>query len=1119
MTTTPQTGPFALASPSGLRVQFNANGSLRRMEHRDIVLNLFPGNALEAGPANLYLRCRGGDAAFIPLLGPLSPATYTLEDQRFVASGTWQGLRFAAALVLAETAPAWFWQVSLENQGRETVAVDLIHTQDLALAPYGAIRMNEYYVSQYLDHTPLEHATQGMMVATRQNQPVAGRNPWCVIGALGRGVSYATDALQVHGLAARAGQPPAGIAQGLPGQRWQHEHAMAAIQDEAVTLAPGERAERGFFGWLEEHHPAATDPGDLAIVDRLLALPERHSAPGFGAAPSAPPAGSLFTAGPALATGELAKADLDRLFGPTHREEERENSQLLSFFTGRRRHVVLKAKELAVLRPHGHILRTGGSLAPDEAALTSTVWMDGVFHSMVTQGHVSINRFLSTTHGYLGLFHSHGQRVFIETAEGWRRLAEPSAFEMSPEACRWIYRHAGGLLEVRSLAETDRHELSLHITVLEGEPVRCLISHHVALNGDDGADAHPVLYRRQGEGAWVGAMADSDVGRRFPDGGFLIEPMPGTLIEQLGDDELVFSDGQTRRQPLLCLVTAPARNAGLRITGHLVEPTPGRSITADHYWREATAGLCIGPEAPVATRRLVDILPWFAHNALIHYLAPRGLEQYSGGGWGTRDVSQGPVEYLLSIGRFPPLRDLLLRVFRQQNPDGDWPQWFMFFERERNIRPEDAHGDIVFWPLLALAQYLNASGDASLLEETVPFHHAEPDRAEQASLWQHVERALELIHARVIPGTRLAVYGHGDWNDSLQPADPALRERLCSAWTVTLHYQVLTTLAQALGAIGQAETAGALEALAAEVLADFRQHLFVDGVVTGYAWFAEDGQIDYLLHPRDRRTGLSYSLLPMMHAVLNEMLSPEEARGQLDLIREHLTGPDGAHLFDRPMRYRGGTMQLFQRAESSSFFGREIGNMYTHAHLRYAEALWLVGDADGFFAALSKAVPIDIRAFVAPAARRQANCYYSSSDAAFHDRHQAYEHYDQALTGEIPLEGGWRVYSSGAGIATSLILRSLLGIRPGRATLVIDPVIPRALDGLRVEMDIAGDRFDITYQVGELGCGPAALELNGTPLPFQRQDNPYRTGGAAIAVPLLKEALVPGVNWLRVRLG
>ena len=94
---------------------------------------------------------------------------------------------------------------------------------------------------------------------------------------------------------------------------------------------------------------------------------------------------------------------------------------------------MLAAKERASLRPHGQILRSGERLVPDEASLTTTVWMGGVFHSMLTQGHVSINRFLSTVHGYLGLFRSHGQRIFVEQDGGWRLLDVPSAFEMTPQ--------------------------------------------------------------------------------------------------------------------------------------------------------------------------------------------------------------------------------------------------------------------------------------------------------------------------------------------------------------------------------------------------------------------------------------------------------------------------------------------------------------------------------------------------------------------------------------------------------------------------------------------------------------------------------------------------------------
>ncbi len=71
--------------------------------------------------------------------------------------------------------------------------------------------------------------------------------------------------------------------------------------------------------------------------------------------------------------------------------------------------------------------------------------MNGVFHSMLTQGHVSFNRLLSTVHSYLGLFRSHGLRLFVELEGEWRLLDMPSAFEIQPgrvplalQTCRWI---------------------------------------------------------------------------------------------------------------------------------------------------------------------------------------------------------------------------------------------------------------------------------------------------------------------------------------------------------------------------------------------------------------------------------------------------------------------------------------------------------------------------------------------------------------------------------------------------------------------------------------------------------------------------------------------------------
>ncbi len=1128
------TTPATLSSASELRVQINANGSLRRIDHRDVIVNLFAGNEVEGGPANVYLRRRDKEPDAIALLGPRSPARYRIRDDGFAARGEWSGIRFQVTLRLAQSAPAWFWHVALENIGDAPLTVDLIHAQDLALSDYGAVRQNEYYVSQYLDHTPLAHPERGAVLAVRQNQSVGGRHPWVVLGSLHHASSFATDALQFHGVAGRSGAGPAALhAETLPGKRQQHEHAMAVLQDEAVRLEPGARVARGFFGWLEPDHPAATSVVDLAFADRALALPEAE--PATEAAEESEfvtESATLFSAGARLACRDLGEGEISDLFGSELRHVEREDGRLHSFFVGANRHVVLAAKERGLLRPHGQILRTGDSLVPDESSLTTTVWMAGVFHSMVTQGHVSINRFLSTTHSYLGLFRSHGQRVFVEGADGWQLLDLPSAFEMDPSGCRWIYRHAGGRIEVRSRAAVSNHELLLEITVVDGTPCRFLVSSHVALGGDDGADAAALRVVRDQRGVALGAPPDSDVGRRFPYGCFRIDPVRGTVIEALGGDELLFADGRSRNQPFLVFVTAASRSAGFRITGHLVEPAGSDAGESDraadpersgHFWRDMSGPLRLLPVAasPLASdvERLQDILPWFAHDALIHYLAPRGLEQYSGGGWGTRDVCQGPVELLLALGRHEPVRDLLLRVYRNQNADGDWPQWFMFFERERNIRPDDSHGDIVFWPVLALAQYLLASGDAAILDEPVPFFHAQGDEhAEHATIWQHVERALGVVAARVIPGTRLAAYGHGDWNDSLQPVDPAMRERLCSAWTVTLQVQTLRTLAAALRQLGRDAAAPALAATATQVRDEFQRLLIEDGVLAGFTYFREDGGVDRLLHPRDASTGIHFRLLPMIHAILSDLFTLEQARAHVALIREHLLAPDGARLFDRPPPYYGGLQRHFQRAETSTFFGREIGIMYTHAHLRYAEAMAHFGDADALFFALRQVNPIGLRDAVAPARPRQRNCYTSSSDACFADRYDAASRYGELKAGAIEFEGGWRVYSSGAGIATQLIHGGLLGVRRSQSRLTIDPVLPRSLDGLRVALEIGGRPLEVVYQIRERGYGPISLTLNGEPLAFESEENPYRAGGAIVSMDVLRERLAADGNTLLVEL-
>jgi cellobiose phosphorylase len=146
---------------------------------------------------------------------------------------------------------------------------------------------------------------------------------------------------------------------------------------------------------------------------------------------------------------------------------------------------------------------------------------------------------------------------------------------------------------------------------------------------------------------------------------------------------------------------------------------------------------------------------------------------------------------------------------------------------------------------------------------------------------------------------------------------------------------------------------------------------------------------------------------------------------------------------------------------------------------------------------------------------RQANCYTSSSDAAFSDRYDASERYDAVRTGGVDIEGGWRVYSSGAGIALRLVRERLLGVRLRPAALVIDPVLPAELDGLQARMELPGRTLALRYRVGARGHGPVAIRCNDQAVAVAREAHPYRAGG--IVLPL--HALGDGDSQIEIDLG
>jgi cellobiose phosphorylase len=447
---------------------------------------------------------------------------------------------------------------------------------------------------------------------------------------------------------------------------------------------------------------------------------------------------------------------------------------------------------------------------------------------------------------------------------------------------------------------------------------------------------------------------------------------------------------------------------------------------------------------------------WLAHDAMIHLTVPHGLEQFTGAAWGTRDVCQGPVEFLLALEHDEPVREILRIVFAQQyQARGDWPQWFML-EPYSLIQDKHSHGDVIVWPLKAVNDYIEATNDTSFLDELIQWRA--DDTLERTpgrdSVAKHIEKLLTTVIESFIPGTHLIRYGEGDWNDSLQPVDPKMRDWMVSSWTVALLFQQITRYAEILRRTGKADEGAALSRLAAEMRRDFNRCLIRDDTVAGYAVFEPGSERPVLLiHPSDTRTGLSYSLLPMTRSIIGGLFTPEQARHHLRVIREHLLFPDGARLIDRPVDYHGGPENIPTR-RIRCFLGREIGLMYVHAHIRYGEAMAVLGEADALWGALQVANPVGVTDRVAQALPRQRNAYFSSSDAAFSDRYAASADWGQLKAGSIAVDGGWRIYSSGPGIYVSLLICQALGIRRQWGKRVARPLLPAALGNLTSQSDL-----------------------------------------------------------------
>jgi 1,2-beta-oligoglucan phosphorylase len=1068
-------GLIRIANKTGLSVRLLPNGAIFALEHRQgahqVMINQSLGSPIAGGMGRLCLRTGGTRPMILPVAGAEVRCRVGAADNRFAWEGQTLGVRHHASLRLHPNRNLWFWRVEIINERDDTLSCDTILIQDLGLGEQNFLMNNEAYASQYLDHHIARHPRMGYILMGRQNLPQDGKHPWVVHGCLEGAVEFATDFRQLMGPAHRdADGFGIGFGTDLPSKRLQHETACAALQSTIAKLESGATTSWTFFGAYQPDHPAASSDVDLVLTDDIEEAAKDPAIRPVNL--NSPPRSILLEASSAVTDFFDEKAIQERY--PRQMHVERVDGQPVSLFVPgdtHHRHIILRDKDLIVLRRHGALLRSGEEMLPNESTLCVTCWMHGVFGAQLTIGNTSFHQLFSVSRDPYNIVRGSGLRMLMDAGDGWRLLTVPSVFEIGLSDCRWVYRFGARTITVSTVVSGDEPAVQWRVAV-EGEPCRFLVFGHLALSEHEYTRAaqleidptrHKFSFRPDPDDMWR---------QHYPQAVYHLVTSTPEGIEAIGGDELLYVDGKRRGGGYAVIRTCPTNEFVFAVVGSMNDPTRAASLAKKYagaiddatilahslrFWHNVARGLRVsGSDADAGAQAVNTILPWLVHDATVHLTVPHGLEQYTGAAWGTRDVCQGPLELLLSLEHDEQAKSVLRIVFAQQYEErGDWPQWFML-EPYSAVQDKQAHGDVIVWPLKALCDYVEATGDFALLEEPIAWRREDNLEKTAAAdpIIAHLDKLIATVRQRFIAGTHLIRYGNGDWNDSLQPVDPTTRDWMVSSWTVALLYEQLRRYAEILRRIGRSDAAREQESTAAAMCADFNRFLIRDGTVAGYGVFRPEGGLPgLLLHPSDQRTGLSYSLLPMTQATIGGLFTPEQARHHLGLIREHLLFSDGARLMDRPIDYHGGLETIFERAESAAFFGREIGLMYVHSHLRYAEAMATLGEAEALWNALIVVNPIAVTDRLRHASLRQRNAYFSSSDAAFRDRYQASAEWERVKAKTIAVDGGWRIYSSGSGLYMNMLIRHAFGVRRHFGKRIVKPCLPALLQFLSLEWE------------------------------------------------------------------